>query len=128
MWADGKERIFNFFSENLNTPLDVKERFLAEIYGDSKINLDTADGQISLGKAEFDAKGIQLEILSYQRPMEHRFVEWREAADRIERIFRSGTYLAKNGPAEIWDVKDTKISQEDIDRVVASYCKYYCCA
>ena len=120
MWADGKERIFNFFSENLNASLDVKERFLAEIYEGSKIDLDTADGQISLGKAEYDTNGIQLEILSYQRPREQRFVAWREAAGRIERIFRSGTYLAKNGPAEIWDVKDTKISQEDIDRVAAA--------
>ncbi len=103
--SDGKKRIYNFFNEN--NSLQERAEFLKKEYGTGGMSHALSGAR---GSSEWhDAKGIKLE----KENCNDIFLNWNQAAKRIQTLIESGRYIEKE------ELTEQTENREDIKENIA---------
>lgn len=103
--SDGKKRIYNFFKESHTT--EEQANFLKEEYGTGGHSHALSGAR---GSSEWhDAKGIKLE----KENCSDIFLNWNQAAKRIQTLIESGRYIEKE------ELTEQTENREDIKENIA---------
>ena len=103
--SDGKKRIYNFFNEN--NSLQERAEFLKKEYGTGGHSHALSGAR---GSGEWhDAKGIKLE----KENCSDIFLNWNQAAKRIQTLIESGRYIEKE------ELTEQTENREDIKENIA---------
>lgn len=103
--SDGKKRIYNFFNEN--NSLQERAEFLKKEYGTGGMSHALSGAR---GSSEWhDAKGMKLE----KENCGDIFLNWNQAAKRIQTLIESGRYIEKE------ELTEQTENREDIKENIA---------
>lgn len=103
--SDGKKRIYNFFNEN--NSLQERAEFLKKEYGTGGHSHALSGAR---GSSEWhDAKGMKLE----KEHCKDSFLNWNQAAKRIQTLIESGRYIEKE------ELTEQTENREDIKENIA---------